>query len=214
MDGLVEFARTSVHAALNDYDDAGQAPLHVAADAGLTEAISILTGARPRPRGGTSARLPAAARARARARPTGWRAPRSGRPRGSPLRRLPAPHPPLSARRARRAGSGADIDMPREEDNRTPLHIAVNEGHAEAVTALLEAGAKVRVASCGRRGAVAARDMRNSSCGFQQSETDGQHRRLVSCVCLNSLPPLLSRCLTHHHAIPGHTAMTGQRQGL
>jgi hypothetical protein len=33
-----------MHAALNDYDDAGQAPLHVAADQGLPEAISILTG--------------------------------------------------------------------------------------------------------------------------------------------------------------------------
>jgi ankyrin repeat protein len=34
--------------------------------------------------------------------------------------------------------------MPREEDNRTPLHIAVNEGHADAVRALLAAGARVR----------------------------------------------------------------------
>lgn len=42
------------------------------------------------------------------------------------------------------AGHGANIDMPREEDNRTPLHIAVNEGHVEVVAALLEAGAKVR----------------------------------------------------------------------
>jgi ankyrin repeat protein len=41
------------------------------------------------------------------------------------------------------AAQGADIDVPREEDNRTPLHIAVNEGHAEAVEALLDAGAKV-----------------------------------------------------------------------
>lgn len=42
------------------------------------------------------------------------------------------------------AGHGANIDMPREEDNRTPLHIAVNEGHEDVVAALLEAGAKVR----------------------------------------------------------------------
>lgn len=41
------------------------------------------------------------------------------------------------------AGHGANIDMPREEDNRTPLHIAVNEGHEDVVAALIEAGAKV-----------------------------------------------------------------------
>jgi hypothetical protein len=45
-DCLAEFARTSSTAAVNDYDDEGQAALHVAADKGLTEAISILTGAR------------------------------------------------------------------------------------------------------------------------------------------------------------------------
>jgi hypothetical protein len=43
-DCLAEFARTSSTAAVNDYDDEGQAALHVAADKGLTEAISILTG--------------------------------------------------------------------------------------------------------------------------------------------------------------------------
>jgi ankyrin repeat protein len=42
------------------------------------------------------------------------------------------------------AGHGANIDVPREEDNRTPLHIAVNEGHIDVVAALLDAGAKVR----------------------------------------------------------------------
>lgn len=41
---MAEFARTSTTAAVNDYDDEGQAALHVAADKGLTEAISILTG--------------------------------------------------------------------------------------------------------------------------------------------------------------------------
>lgn len=49
----------------------------------------------------------------------------------------------LHAAAAAAAAQGADIDVPREEDNRTPLHIAVNEGHAEAVEALLDAGAKV-----------------------------------------------------------------------
>jgi hypothetical protein len=44
IDCLAEFARTSTTAAVNDYDDEGQAALHVAADKGLTEAISILTG--------------------------------------------------------------------------------------------------------------------------------------------------------------------------
>jgi hypothetical protein len=44
IDCLAEFARTSSTAAVNDYDDEGQAALHVAADKGLTEAISILTG--------------------------------------------------------------------------------------------------------------------------------------------------------------------------
>jgi ankyrin repeat protein len=29
--------------------------------------------------------------------------------------------------------SGADLNAPREEDGRTPLHIAVNEGHADVV---------------------------------------------------------------------------------
>lgn len=44
VDCLAEFARSSITAAVNDYDDEGQAALHVAADKGLTEAISILTG--------------------------------------------------------------------------------------------------------------------------------------------------------------------------
>lgn len=44
IDCLAEFARTSSTAAVNDYDDEGQAALHVAADKGSTEAISILTG--------------------------------------------------------------------------------------------------------------------------------------------------------------------------
>jgi hypothetical protein len=48
-----------------------------------------------------------------------------------------------AAAAAAAAGHGANIDVPREEDNRTPLHIAVNEGHADVVEALLEAGAKV-----------------------------------------------------------------------
>lgn len=43
IDCLAEFARTSSTAAVNDYDDEGQAALHVAADKGNTEAISILT---------------------------------------------------------------------------------------------------------------------------------------------------------------------------
>jgi hypothetical protein len=29
---------------VNDYDDEGQAPLHVAADKGISEAVGILTG--------------------------------------------------------------------------------------------------------------------------------------------------------------------------
>lgn len=29
------------------------------------------------------------------------------------------------------AGNGARVNVPREEDQRTPLHIAVNEGHLE-----------------------------------------------------------------------------------
>jgi hypothetical protein len=46
------------------------------------------------------------------------------------------------------AGHGANIDVPREEDNRTPLHIAVNEGHIDVVAALLDAGAKVSAIEC------------------------------------------------------------------
>jgi hypothetical protein len=44
IDTLADLARTSSTAAVNDYDDAGQAALHVAADKGNAEAISILTG--------------------------------------------------------------------------------------------------------------------------------------------------------------------------
>jgi hypothetical protein len=40
---LAEFARTSSQG-VNDYDDEGQAPLHVAADKGISEAVGILTG--------------------------------------------------------------------------------------------------------------------------------------------------------------------------
>ncbi len=43
IDCLAEFARTS-HGEVNDYDDEGQAPLHVAADRGDSEAVNILTG--------------------------------------------------------------------------------------------------------------------------------------------------------------------------
>lgn len=60
---LAEFARTSSHG-VDDYDDEGQTALHLAADQGLAEAVSLLTH------------------------------------------------------------SGANINVPREEDNRTPLHIA------------------------------------------------------------------------------------------
>jgi hypothetical protein len=43
IDCLAEFARASSQG-VNDYDDEGQAPLHVAADKGISEAVSILTG--------------------------------------------------------------------------------------------------------------------------------------------------------------------------
>ncbi|KAF8056385.1 ANK3 [Scenedesmus sp. PABB004] len=44
IDNLVEFARTSSQVGVNDYDDEGQAPLHLAADKGIAEAVGILTG--------------------------------------------------------------------------------------------------------------------------------------------------------------------------
>lgn len=45
IDCLAEFARSSSGIReLNNYDDEGQAPLHVAADKGLTEAVTILSG--------------------------------------------------------------------------------------------------------------------------------------------------------------------------
>jgi hypothetical protein len=52
------------------------------------------------------------------------------------LQHLPPTPPPHAAA----SGNGADINVPREEDNRTPLHIAVNEGHEDVVEALLAAG--------------------------------------------------------------------------
>jgi hypothetical protein len=47
IDCLAEFARASSQG-VNDYDDEGQAPLHVAADKGISEAVGILTGAQCR----------------------------------------------------------------------------------------------------------------------------------------------------------------------
>jgi ankyrin repeat protein len=40
------------------------------------------------------------------------------------------------------ADAGADVDLPREEDGRTPLHIAANEGSAAVVGVLLSRGAR------------------------------------------------------------------------
>jgi hypothetical protein len=53
IDCLAEFARASSQG-VNDYDDEGQAPLHVAADKGISEAISILTGDSSSSNGGSS----------------------------------------------------------------------------------------------------------------------------------------------------------------
>ena len=41
---------------------------------------------------------------------------------------------------------GADVNAPREEDRRSPLHIAVNDSHADVVETLLASGANVNAA--------------------------------------------------------------------
>lgn len=168
---MAEFARSS--SGVNDYDDEGQAPLHVAADKGLTEAVSILTGTYTqsssmlqlcsmntlsRCRHGAPCLLHGAPAARAGMLTCHHVTCSSLIVQHLTMQRIACCsliHNALISwlflsfcccncfQCSPLTGHGANINVPREEDNRTPLHIAVNEGHEDVVEALLQAGAKV-----------------------------------------------------------------------